>query len=387
MRTYTLQLFFITLLVFYVSACSSKMDAKTEKADMSERPPVAVETLPVAASEMTEGVDVVGALTPKFETEVKSQIVGLVREVYVTEWVKVRKNSLLARIDVSELEAFVKKAEAAIESAKAGLLQAQVSAQRAEREKVRMQKLKEFGLSTQQSLDDTESEAAAANARVEAARAQIRASEADLHQLQARLSKGLIRSPMDGIVSLRDVNVGDLASDAAAAKPLFKIVDNRILNITVTVPSIEMAKVKVGDVLTFSVDAIPGKTFSGKVMHINPSVDEADRSVKVIAEVANSSGELKGGLFAKGRIETGMRKNIVQVPRSALVGFNVAGKKAGLYVVANNIARYRVVVTDAVSGDQVEIASGLNPGEKLVVRGAFNLKDNDKVAIPAGQEK
>lgn len=383
MKKYTL-LALMLLILFYVSGCSGKGDTKTGKADS---PPVAVEILPVAASEMVEGVDVVGTLTPKFETEVKSQILGLVREVYVTEWVRVKKNAPLARIDVGETEALVRRAEAAIESAKAGLLQAQVSAQRAEREKARMQKLNEFGLSTQQSLDDTETEAEAANVRVEAARAQIRAAEADLHQLQARLSKGLIRSPMDGIVSLRDVNVGNLASDAAAAKPLFKIVDNRVLNITVTVPSVEMAKVNVGDVLTFSVDALPGRTFSGRVMHINPAVNEADRSVKVIAEVSNTSGELKGGLFAKGSIMTGSRKNVIQVPRSALVGLNVAAKKAGLYIVKDNTALYREVATAAIAGDQVEITSGLNPGENLVVRGAFNLKDNVRVALTSGQVK
>lgn len=386
MKKYTLPAFML-LIIFYVSGCSGKGDAKTGKADKSERPPVAVETLAVAASEMAEGLDVVGALSPKFEAEVKSQIVGLVREVYVTEWVRVKKNAPLARIDVSEIEALVRRAEAAIGSAKAGLLQARVSAQRAERERARMLKLKEFGLSTQQTLDDAESEAAAANARVEAARAQISAAEADLRQSQARLSKGLIRSPMDGIVSLCDVNVGDLASDAAAAKPLFKIVDNRILNVTVTVPSVEMARVKAGDVLTFSVDALPGKTFSGRVRHINPAVDEADRSVKVIAEVYNSSGQLKGGLFAKGRIGTGIRKNIVQVPRSALVGFNMAAKKAGLYVVKDNTAHLREVVTASVAGDQVEVAAGLNPGETLVVRGTFNLKDKDRVVVPSGEGK
>jgi membrane fusion protein, multidrug efflux system len=377
----------ISVLAFSVSGCSSKGDAGTAKSDKSERPPVAVETLPAKLSELTEGIDVVGTLAPKCETEVKSQIVGLVREVYVTEWVKVKKGDPLARIDTSEIEALVKKAEAAIESSKAGLLQAQVSAQRSEREKARIMKLREFGLSTEQNLDDAKSEAFAADARVEASRAQIRAAEADLKQLQVRRSKGLIRSPMDGVVSLKDVNVGDLASDAAVAKPLFKIVDNRILNITVTVPSTEMAKVKSGDALTFSVDALPGKTFSGKVMHVNPSVDEADRSVKVIAEVPNTSGELKGGLFAKGRIETGTRRNVIQIPRSALIGFNVAAKKAGLYVVKNDIAHYVEAVTGALSGDQVEIASGLNPGDKLVVRGGFNLKDNDKVVVPAGRVK
>jgi RND family efflux transporter MFP subunit len=247
-----------------------------------------------------------------------------------------------------------------------------------------MQKLREFGLATQQNYEDAESDAEAANAGVEAARAQISAAEGELRSLQARLSKGMILSPMDGVVSLRDVNVGDLASDTGAAKALFKIVDNRILKLTVSVPSVDMASIQVGDPLTFTVDALPGRNFSGKVMHINPSVDEADRSVKVIAEVINS-GELKGGLFAKGRIETGTRRNIVQVPRSALIGLNIAGKKAGLYMVEADQAHYREVLTGAVAGDQVEIASGLNPGELLVVRGGFNLKDNDKVVTAGGK--
>ncbi|MBI5408781.1 MAG: efflux RND transporter periplasmic adaptor subunit, partial [Nitrospirae bacterium] len=352
---------FILFSVLWTAGCSSK-SADGKKDGKAVRPAVAVETMTVAESDLSEGVDVVGTLAPKFETEVKSQIPGLISEVYVTEWVRVRKNDPLARIDLSETGALVNKAGAAVESAKAGYLHAQVAAQRAEREKARMQKLREFGLATQQNYDDAESDAEAANAGVEAARAQISAAEGELRSLQARLSKGLILSPMDGVVSLRDVNVGDLASDTGAAKALFKIVDNRILKLTVTVPSVDMASIKVGNSLTFTVDALPGKTFSGNVMYINPSVNEADRSVKVIVEVLNSSGELKGGLFAKGRIQTGTRRDVIQVPRSALTGLNIVGKKADIYIIENDLAHYREVVTGVTAGDQVEIVSGLNPG-------------------------
>ncbi|MBI5674339.1 MAG: efflux RND transporter periplasmic adaptor subunit [Nitrospirae bacterium] len=379
-------LFFVLLTALWMSGCSSK-NADNKKDENAGPPPVAVETMKVAAAELTEGLDVVGSLTPKLEAEIKSQIPGLISEVRVTEWVRVKKNDLLARIDVSETDGMVKRAEAAVESAKAGLLQAQVSAQRAERDKARMQQLIEYGLATQQNYDDAASETEAANAGVEAARAQISAAEGEVHQYQARLAKGLILSPMDGVVSMRDVNVGDLASDTGAAKVLFKIVDNRIFNLTVTVPSVDMASIRIGNPLTFTVDALPGRTFSGKVMYINPAVDEMDRAVKVIAEVPNESGELKGGLFVKGRIQTGIRKNIIQVPRSALSSLNIAEKKAALYIVENDLAHYREVVTGAVAGDQVEIVSGLNTGELLVVRGGFNLKDKDKVIISGGQVK
>ncbi|MDO8281031.1 MAG: efflux RND transporter periplasmic adaptor subunit [Thermodesulfovibrionia bacterium] len=380
-------LLFIILLSFISSSGCSSKNTENKNTDKDNRPAIAVETITVAASELTERIDVVGSLTPKYEAVVKSQIPGLISDVYVTEWVKVRKNEPLARIDLSETDALVKRAEASVESAKAGYLQAQVAAQRAEREKTRVQKLKEFGLATQQNYEDAVSEAEAANAGVEAARAQVSAAEGEMHSLQARLAKGLILSPMNGVVSLRDVNVGDLTSDTGAAKPLFKIVDNSILKLTVTVPSVNMAAIKAGDPLTFTVDALPGRIFSGKIMHINPSVDEADRSIKVTAEVINSSGELKTGLFAKGTIQTGVMRSVIQVPRSALTGLNVAGKKAGAYVIENDIAHYREIAIGVISGDQVEIISGLNSGEMLVVRGGFNLKDNDKVTISGGQEK
>lgn len=367
--------------IVLTSGCSSKGDAKTGREEKTSRPPVAVEVLRASISELVEGIDVVGALSPKFEAELKSQIPGLILEVYVTEWVRVKKDAPLARIDVSEVEAFVRKAEAAAESAKAGHLHARVAAQRAEREKARMLKLREYGLATQQNLDDAETETAAASARVDAARAQFSAAEWELHQAQARLSKGMIRSPMNGVVSYRDVNVGDLASDTGAAKALFKIVDSSILNLTVTVPSVEMTAVKVGNPLTFTVDALPGKTFYGKVKFVNPVVDQTDRSVKVIAEVENSSGELKAGLFAKGRILTGMKRNVLQVPRSALLGLNIETKKAGLYVVNGDTAHFRSVATGIVTGDRVQIASGINPGERFVIRGGFNLKDGYRVIV------
>lgn len=382
-----LQILLISILLIWLPGCSSKGDAKAGKETKAERPAVAVETLTAAVCELTEGIDVVGALTPKYEAEVKSQIPGLISEVYVREWVRVKKNAPLARIDVSETEAQARKAEAAVESAKAGYLQAQATAQRAEREKARMLKLREYGLATQQNLDDADTEAAAQSAGVAAARSRIRAAEEELRQVQARLAKGLIRCPLDGVVSLRDVNVGDLASDTGAAKPLFRIVDNRILNLTVTVPSVEMAAVKVGNPLTFTVDALPGKTFAGKVMYINPMVNEADRSVKVIAEVENTSGELKGGLFAKGRVLTGTKRNVLLAPRPALVGLDVAAKKAGLYVVEGGRVRFRSVSTGALMGESLEIVSGLKEGEKLVVRGAFNLKDGDMVAVQGEKVK
>jgi RND family efflux transporter MFP subunit len=164
-------------------------------------------------------------------------------------------------------------------------------------------------------------------------------------------------------------------------KVMFRIIDPRVLDLTVTVPSGDMASVHVGQPLTFSTDALPGKTFTGKVMFINPVVNEADRSVKVIAEVENLSEQLKGGLFVRGQIIIRKRTGILTVPRVALLSWDIARKRGDLFVVKGETVNRLTVQTGSVMGDFVEVTSGINLGEPIVVRGGFNLKDGDRVNV------
>ena len=373
----------VWLLMLWIglSGCSGKGESKDPGGKTTGRPPVAVEVIKAATADFTEGIDVVGSLSPKFGADVKSEYVGIVTDVYVNEWVRVKKGTPLAKIDTREMEILLQKAKAAVEMSKANLLQAEVAGNRANREYDRLLKLKEVGLVTQQNLDDGLTEKEAAAARIGAAKAQLKAAEEDLQYTETRLSKTIIRSPMDGVVSLRGVNVGDLVGEMGSPKVMFRIIDPRILDLTVTVPSGEMASVHVGQPLTFSTDALPRKTYTGKVMFINPVVNESDRSVKVTAEVENVSEQLKGGLYVKGKIITGKRTGVLRVPRTALLSWDVAGKKGDLFVVKGEIANRRTVQTGSMIGDFVEVTSGLAPDEPVVVRGGFNLKDGDRVNV------
>jgi RND family efflux transporter MFP subunit len=360
--------------------CSAVGEEKKAAEKAKGKPPVAVEATKVSAADVTEGIEVIGTLAAKFGADVRSEYTGIVTEVLVVEWVKVKKGDLLAKLDTREIQVALQKKKAEVEVAKANLLQMEVAESRANREYERALKLKEVGLITQQALDDAKTEKFAAGARIEAAKAQIRVTEEDVQQAQTRLSKTLIHSPMDGIVSLRNVNVGDFVGEMGA-KPMFRIVDNRILDLTVTVPSGEMAFLRPGQLITFSTDAMPGKTFAGKVMFINPIVNEADRSIKVVAEVDNRDEQLKSGLFVTGRIKTGERRGVLKVPRSALLTWDVPGKKADLFVVQGNTARRRTVGTGALSGDRVEVTGGVENGDLVVTRGGFNVKDGDQVNV------
>lgn len=367
-----------------LTGCSGDGQASKEGGQAASRPPVAVETMKVVPADLVEGIEVVGSLAPKYEASIKSEYAGIVAEVMVDQWVRVTKGQPLARLDTREADALVRKAQAAVEAARAGLLQAEVGQRRAVREHQRLLKLKEVGLVTQRDLDDVATDEEANQARREAAKAQLNAAQDELSFVRARYSKAHILAPFDGVIAYRGVNVGDMVGEAGSSKVMFKVVNTRLLEITVNVPSREMAALKKGQPLEFNTDAYPGRGFSGVLMFINPTVNEADRSVKVVMEVPNQDELLKGGLFVKGRIVTGVRRGVLQLPRAALTTWDVVRGQAELLVHKDQAAQRRGVKTGVVKGDLVEISEGLNPGEEVITRGGFNVKDGDRVKVVAG---
>lgn len=333
----------------------------------SGKPPVAVEVAIVSVDSLAEALDVVGSLTPKLAADIRSEVSGTVLEVTVTEWVPVRKGTKLARLDPRE-------AEAVAAVARAALLQAEANDNRAVREAERCERLRAAGLATQQMLDDAGTVREAAAASTAAAKAQLSAAE-------YRLEKTVIRAPFDGVVASRSIDVGDYVESMGAPRPIFQVVNNRLLDLTVTVPSTRSARLRVGQRLDFTTDALPDRIFTGTIAHVNPVIDETTRTIKVIAEVPNEDGALRGGLFVSGRIEIGERRAVLQVPRTALITWDVAGGSGEVFAVEDGIARRRAVRTGATLGQAVEIASGIEPGARVITRGGFNVRDGDRVKV------
>ena len=353
------------------TGCSGQGEGSVAKG-ASARPPVAVELAQAVLGDIEQTIEVVGSLAPKFAADLKSEFTAVVEEVYVTEWVKVKKGTPLAKLDTRE-------GEAALEAARAALLQAQVAETRAVRELERADKLKEVGLVTVQNLDDARTAREAAAAATAAVKAQLQATE-------TRLAKAVIRAPFDGIVANRGVNPGDRVENMGG-EPMFRVVDNRILELTVNVPSTSLASLRVGQPIEFTTDAIPGRTFRGQVMFINPTADPVSRSVKVVADVPNEAEELRGGLFAKGRILTGTRAAVLQIPRTALLAWDVSRREGEVFVVSGEVVERRAVRTGAVAGEYVEVTEGIAAGESIVTRGAFNLRSGDRIVVKSSQEE
>jgi membrane fusion protein, multidrug efflux system len=344
-------------------------------------PKVAVDAVAVSKGDFLDDLEVVGSLSPKFEAQVKTEYQGIIERVYVTEWVRVKKGDPLAKLDTREPEVALQRAKAQVEAIHALLLKAEVSLNRANREDERLSKLKEVGLVTQQNLDDAHTAKEAAEAEITAVKAQIKAAEEDVRQIETRLSKAVLRSPMDGVVAERRPNVGDLVGDPTNSAASFRIVDNRILNLTLDVPSTKLPYIKVGQTLTFTTEALPGREFTGRISFVNPAADAASRSVRIIAEVRNGREELRAGLFAKAQIKTGEKVRSLQVPRDALLTWDTTANRGEILVVEGDLARRRTVQLGRVEGGRVEVLNGLSEGQKVVTRGAFNVRDGDRIQV------
>jgi RND family efflux transporter MFP subunit len=426
--------------VLLAAACAKADGGKKSAGDAVTPAAVAVETAPVRQTELSDGVEVVGTLAAKFSAEVKSEVSGRISRVHVAEWSRVRQGDPLAEVDSREMEqtrnrtkaaleaarssvemarqgvvtaaAGEATARAAVETAKAGLAEAGVARERAEREYARLKGLSEEGLVTRQALDEgltardavaarirtleaqvasAERQAQGAAAQVGVAEAQVRLAEAqvktaeeELAGVEIRLAKTVIRAPFDGTVAERLVNVGEVVGEMQ--KVVFRLVDNRVLTLTVSVPSAEIGRVNVGQSLSFTLDAFPGRSFPGRITHANPSVDAADRSLRVTAEIPNVPEVLKGGLFARGFIETGRRPGVLLVPRTALFNWDAAAGRADILVADGQTARRRSVVVGATRDAEVEVVSGLVADDRVVVRGGFKVKDGSPIKTTGAGE-
>lgn len=398
----------VLALALALSGCG-KTEGENKDGQVATRPPVAVEAVMAKTSDMIEGIGIVGSLAPKYDTIIKSEYQGVITRIFVTEWVRVKKGDLLAELDTREgrdqveavraqvgsASAQEATARAQVSAAQASLVQAQAGLSRARREHERLLNLKDAGLVTQQSLDDSktalevaQSQVEAAKAGVESAKAQVSsaksgvvANEKSLAHAETRLSKFLIKSPMDGVVAYRGVSPGDLVGDPASPKVMFQIVDDSFLELTVAVPSNYLVDLSRGQTIVFTADAYPGREFTATVRFINPTVSETDRSVKVQADVDNRQGVLKGGLFVKGKLVTGSKTGVILVPRLAFSSLDLAAKTGELLVAEGQVARKKVVSVGSVYGDLVEIKEGLAAGGLVVTRGGYRVKDGDRIAV------
>jgi len=338
---------------------------------------VAVDIAKPEKKDLQYFVEVFGSLSPKTSTEVRSEIIGRVSVIRVKEWDNVTPRDILLELDPTDFKVELNRNEAGLQMTKAQLLEARAALNRAMREWERTVKLKEAGLVTGQEVDERKTQLESAEARTSLAEAQIAQAQAMVAESKRNLSKTKVYAPFTGAVSERKVDAGHWVD---RGNPLFIVVDNRLLDFTANVPATDFPKVKEGQNLVFTVDGLPGQNFTGSVKRLNPVVNTSDRSGRIQAEVDNSKGFLRGGVFARGKVVVDEKKQAITVPRSALVSLDIENQTAKIFIVnAKGIANLRNVKTGLPADESMEIRSGVTENDDVVIRGGFNLKDGMSV--------
>ena len=187
----------------------------------------------------------------------------------------------------------------------------------------------------------------------------------------------ILRSPVTGYITARNFDVGDMFAMSA---PLFIVQQVVPVKLLVGISESEYTKVKKGDVVTLTVDAIPGRTFRGKIDRLYPVIDAATHTFKAEVVVDNQNKVLRPGMYARVTVNFGSRSSVV-VPDKALVKQEGTGTRFIYVLQEDGTVKYLPVKTGRHIGTEYEIIEGLQDGWKVVVKGQAALRDGVKVNV------
>jgi len=312
-----------------------------------------VETGLVELGTIARSVTVSGVVEPIRTVGVNSQLSGALLTVEVEEGMRVREGQVLARMDDRELAAQEASAEAAFNVAEAAFKRAEQLYQN------QVITINEY----------------------ERDRTAYAAALAQLEQLRTRRGYAIVRSPLDGIVLEKRVEAGDVV---APQTQLFRIGDVSTMVVRVPVSELDVVELAPGATASIVFDAFPSRTFTGTIRRIFPSADPTTRLVPVeVALDAEGAITARPGFLARVTFALGARSNVPLIPASAVVS-GVGGQ--AVFTLENGQAMRRSIQTGLTSEGKVEVLSGVEPGEVIVVAGANTLRDGAAVRVVSGPE-
>jgi RND family efflux transporter MFP subunit len=212
-------------------------------------------------------------------------------------------------------------------------------------------------------------------ANLAALRSAVDASRAAVGQAEARRADTVLRSPISGVVTDRQMDPGSMATPS---QPILTLQAIRQVWVTTPVPEEINRKVRLGQSALVKFDGIPNRAFTGRVVQVNPAADPASRQFNVRVGLDNSQGLLKPGMFARVTLSTDLRSSVVTIPREA-VQQSAEGPIA--VVVESEEAKHRPLTLGASDSAGFEVVRGLQAGEKVVVLSGAPVKDGAKVRV------
>ncbi len=317
--------------------------------------PVPVFLTQAKKSELVDRVEALGTLRANEQVTVTAQVTETITEIRFEDGQDVKKGDTLALMTSGEEAANLKEAEATVREARLQLERAQPLAKR--------------GVSSEATLSERRRDFETAEARLEA--------------VKSRIADRRIEAPFSGVVGLRRISVGALVEPGTV---ITTIDDDSVMKLDFTVPATYLSTLRVGLEIEATAEAFPGQKFNGKVTGIDSRIDPVTRSITVRAVIPNETRTLKAGLLMTVEVLKNKRLAVV-VPEQAVVR---RGREARVLVVdpkaEKPVAKAQVVELGWRGNGMVEVISGLQDGEFVIVDGILRVKPGQAVSISAVDE-
>jgi len=369
MRKWMMLVLLISLAVF--NNCSQTGGETEENA-------IPVEIMEVGLGQVKQSLNFNGDIKAEVEVKVFAKIPDRIEQLFVDDGDRVRKGEPIAKVLATTIEQGVLQAEAGLSAARAQEANQKVEFERAQRLN------KENAMSKQQ-FD-------AIQTQYEAVSAQVTQAEAALASARSQLRDATITAPISGIIGKRYYEMGDMA---APTMPIVSIVQMDRVKIALDATEEDLGRLSLKQKAEVQVRSYPGEIFEGKVHKISPILDPVTRLAEVEVLIPNPGYKLKPGMYAEAEITTGILKTVIVVPRYCVIestslrsveGEGRVVKNYFVFVVDdNNRAQQRQLEVDYVNHKQVAVGAGIAVGEKLVISGQNNLRDDLLVTIAEGR--
>jgi RND family efflux transporter MFP subunit len=367
----------------------------------------AVPTVPVATVQtatLEHDLTLTAEFLPYQDVDVMAKVAGYVKTIRVDIGDHVQQGQMLAVLEAPEILSDVARAKAGVAAAEANIVTAQAAVQRAEAAaniaKVSYQRIqnvatKDAGLIPKQELDvaqsrqmEADAQVASAKSAVEAAKETKAGADQEYVRAQTMLDYATIRAPFTGVVTKRYASVGSMIQAGTAsqtqAMPVVRLAQNNLLRLILPVPVNAVAGVKNGQAVDVNVSSL-GRTLQGAVTRSAGSVQMATRTMDTEVDVENRDGSLVPGMYADVHLHLAPRPNVLSVPLDGVEGLGTSVQQA--YVVRDGIVHLVPIKTGMQTANRVEILSGLQQGDKVIVGRHTGLSDGEKVnAQAAGYE-
>jgi RND family efflux transporter MFP subunit len=365
------------VLVHEIKGRQESMLAAATAANAETPPPVQVMQVDVAPP--TDALTLPGEVRGWYSSTIYARVSG-----YVAKWIadigdRVKKDQVLATIDTPELDAQLDAAQAQLVASEAEVKVREAEVEFAKTTYDRWQGSPK-GIVSDQEREDKKARYAVSVAQLNAARARVTLDQANVSRLTFLTRFKQVVAPYEGVITERRVDIGDLvtAGSTANTTPLYEIAQSEKVRVFADVPQIATGDVGEGTPAQVTAKVYTNRKFEGKITATSKSIDLKARTLRVEVDLSNDDLTLLPGMYVEVAFHL-KPTTFVQVPASALL-FRTAGTQVAV-IDGNGTVKFRDVAIARDNGNFVEIASGLNAGDKVALNISSQIVDGDRVTV------